>query len=55
LIPIQAEGYSTYVVPAERTDDFMHPPTLLAHNSGGDVVALTSVAAVAYWRAAGGG
>jgi hypothetical protein len=54
-IPIQADGYYAYVVPAERTDDFMHPQTLIARDAGGDVVASTSVAAVAYWRAAGAG
>ena len=37
----------------ERTDDFMRPQTLIARNAAGDVVASTSVAAVAYWRAAG--
>ena len=52
-IPIGTNGDYTYVVPAERTDDFMHPQLLNARNAGGDVVASTSVAAVAYWRAAG--
>jgi hypothetical protein len=31
----------------------MHPQMLIARNAGGDVVASTSVSAVAYWRAAG--
>jgi hypothetical protein len=52
-IPIETGGDYTYVVPAERTDDFMQPQLLIARDAGGDVVASTSVAAVAYWRAAG--
>lgn len=52
-IPIEASGAYVYVVPVERTDDFMHPQLLIARNAGGDVVASTSVAAVAYWRSAG--
>jgi hypothetical protein len=52
-IPIQANGDYSYVVPPERTDDFMHPQTLSARAAGGEIVASTSVAAVAHWRAAG--
>ncbi len=52
-IPIQPNGDYTYVLPIERTDDFMHPQMLIARDADGDVVASTSVAAVAYWRAAG--
>jgi len=52
-IPILANGHYTYIVPAERTGDFMHPQTLIARNANGDVVASARVAAVAYWRAAG--
>jgi hypothetical protein len=52
-IPIQPNGDYAYVLPIERTDDFMHPQMLIARNANGDVVASTSVAAVAYWRAAG--
>jgi hypothetical protein len=51
-IPIQADGSYKYVVPVERTDDFMHPQTLTARNANGDVIATASVAAVAYWRTA---
>jgi len=52
-IPIDPGGYYSYVIPTERTDDFMHPQLLIARNAGGDVVASTNVAAVAHWRAAG--
>jgi hypothetical protein len=52
-IPIQPNGDYTYVVPVERTDDFMHLQKLIARNASGEVIASTSVAAVAYWRAAG--
>lgn len=52
-IPIQSNGDYTYVVPADRIDNFMHPQTLIARNAGGEIVASTSVAAVAYSRATG--
>jgi hypothetical protein len=52
-IPIQADGSYTYAVPADRTDDFMRPQRLVARNANGEIVASTSVAAVAYKRAAG--
>jgi hypothetical protein len=51
-IPIQADGSYTYAVPSDRTDDFMRPQTLVARNANGVIVASTSVAAVAYKRAA---
>jgi hypothetical protein len=52
-IPIQPNGDYAYAVPAERTDDFMRPQTLVARNAAGEPVASVFVAAVAYWRSMG--
>lgn len=49
-IPLRADGSYEYTLPADRTDDFMQPRTLVARNEKGDVVASAPVAAVAYWR-----
>lgn len=49
-IPINPDGTYAYTLPADRTDDFMQPRTLVARDAAGVVVASTPVAAVAYWR-----
>ena len=49
-IPIGADGGYGYTVPPDRIDDFMKPLTLAAVDESGNVVASTTVAAVAYWR-----
>jgi hypothetical protein len=49
-IPINADGSYQYTLPADRTDDFMQPRTLVARDAAGKVVASAPVAAVAYWR-----
>jgi hypothetical protein len=49
-IPISADGSYAYTLPADRTDDFMQPRTLVARDAAGQVVASAPVAAVAYWR-----
>ena len=50
----RSDGGYTYVIPAERTDDFMHPQMLdCPQRRLAMSIASTSVAAVAYWRAAG--
>jgi hypothetical protein len=49
-IPIRDDGSYEYAVPPDRIGDFMHPLTLAARDKSGNVVASTTVAAVAYWR-----
>ena len=51
-VPLDASRGFDYEIPAERTDDFMRPQTLVALDADGKVVAEKTVAAVAFWRAA---
>jgi len=50
-IPIGTDGSYDYAVPPDHIGDFMKQRTLAALDKGGNVVASTTVAAVAYWRA----
>jgi hypothetical protein len=51
MIPIGEDGGYEYAVPPDRVGEFMQPLTLAARDKNGNVVASTTVAAVAYWRA----
>jgi hypothetical protein len=49
-IAIKPDRSFEYTVPQDRIADFMEPRTVVARNSAGEVVASSTVAAVAYWR-----
>jgi hypothetical protein len=49
-IAIKPDRSFEYTVPQDRIDDFMEPRTVVARNSAGELVASSTVAAVAYWR-----
>jgi hypothetical protein len=49
-IPIRPDESYEYAVPPDRIGDFMQPLPLEALDKSGNVVASTTVAAVAYWR-----